>query len=263
MNDPVESNETKQCPHCAKIILKKAKICKHCKKSVEMAECPFCAELNLKDAEVCVHCSSRLVKLVENHSTKKQKVDEGGRSLVWVFAVVLLFVGGVFGYVQIQKLGAKRINVEQTEAAKKDERARVSSAGNWSKKALSMSWYEAKVYCADLNEGGHSDWRLPTISELRTLINDCPATETGGECKVTDSCLSYDNCCNGVCSGCFNSSDGRYSKLGDADLLWSSSVTSDVDDVAWCVHFGSGLVSYSFKSGGFDNHYGFNVRCVR
>ena len=263
MNNPVENNETKQCPHCAKIILKKAKICKHCKKSVEMAECPFCAELNLKDAEVCVHCGSLLVKPPEKHSTEQKKVDSGGRSLVWIFAVVLLFAGGVFGYVKTQKVDAKKIKAEQTEAVKKEEKVGVTSAGNWSKKAVSMSWDEAKAYCEGINEDGHSDWRLPTISELRTLIKDCPATEFGGECKVTDYCLSYDNCCIGACSGCSGSSDGRYSKLGDTDLLWSSSETSDVDGVVWRVYFGSGLVSYSSKSGGLDSHYGFNVRCVR
>lgn len=99
-----------------------------------------------------------------------------------------------------------------------------SSDLKWSKIAPKpMMWNEAKKYCENLNEDGYSDWELPTISELRTLIKNCPLTEAGGECKVTDSCLSYKNCRNNACSGCSGASDGRYSKLGDTGWLWSSS----------------------------------------
>ena len=65
------NNESISCPHCGEQILKKALICKHCKKSVEMAECPFCAELNLKDAKMCKHCDSNLEKSAEHSSSKK------------------------------------------------------------------------------------------------------------------------------------------------------------------------------------------------
>ena len=34
----------------------------------------------------------------------------------------------------------------------------------------SMLWDEANAYCAALVEGGHDDWVLPTIEELRSLI---------------------------------------------------------------------------------------------
>lgn len=55
---------------------------------------------------------------------------------------------------------------------------------SWSDKAIEkMNWDDAIKYCEDL--GG----RLPTIDELRTLIQNCPATETGGECGVTEGCL--------------------------------------------------------------------------
>ena len=39
----------------------------------------------------------------------------------------------------------------------------------WSEKATySMNWDKAKQYCENLDEGGHNDWRLPNIDELRT-----------------------------------------------------------------------------------------------
>jgi len=132
------------------------------------------------------------------------------------------------------------------------------SAGTWSKKAPNkMSWSDAKTYCANLNEDGYSDWRLPTISELRTLIQSCPATETGGACKVTNECLHYGNCRNDACYGCSFKSDGRYSKLGDTERFWSSSEQSDYTGSAWFVSFDIGDV---FNE---NDYHDLNVRCVR
>jgi len=132
----------------------------------------------------------------------------------------------------------------------------------WSKKApKSINWSDAKKYCENLVEDGYSDWRLPTISELRTLIKNCPATETGGECGVTDSCLSLRNCRNDACSGCSGSSDGKYSKLGDTECFWSFSEESDHAGFAWYVRFSNGYVSND--SDGNDKHYEVYVRCVK
>jgi hypothetical protein len=33
-----------------------------------------------------------------------------------------------------------------------------------------MTWYNAIEYCKNLNLGGHTDWRLPTIQELLNLL---------------------------------------------------------------------------------------------
>ena len=131
-------------------------------------------------------------------------------------------------------------------------------SGGWSKKAPdTMTWNKAKEYCENLNEDGYSEWRLPTISELRTLIKNCPATETGGACGVTDNCLSSDKCRNDACNGCKYFKDGRYSKLGDTGWFWSSSELSDYAYHAWDVGFDGGSVDAN------NEYNSFHVRCVR
>ena len=132
----------------------------------------------------------------------------------------------------------------------------------WSPKASStMNWSDAIDYCNNLTACGYSDWHLPTISELRTLIQNCSETQTGGSCGVTDSCLSYSECQNiSACNGCGFDDSGKYSKLGDDDdvwLWWSSSTRSDGTDGVWIVGFDYGYVGNGYKSNNF------NVRCVR
>ena len=114
------------------------------------------------------------------------------------------------------------------------------------------SWYTAKIYCENL--GG----RLPTISELRTLIQNCPGAETDGECSVTDSCLS-EGCWNDACSGCEYDESGKYSVFGDTSWFWSSSEVSDETGSIWRVIFLYGSIVNCDKDLGLVT----NVRCVR
>ena len=130
----------------------------------------------------------------------------------------------------------------------------------WSGKSTeTMLWADAVNYCKDMNEGGFSDWRLPTISELRTLIQNCSKTERGGTCGVTDDCLSYSECRNDDCGGCRidENNPGQYSKFGESGWFWSSSTRSDSTDIAWFVDFYGGYVGNASKDLGYD------VRCVR
>ena len=136
-----------------------------------------------------------------------------------------------------------------------------SSGLIWSaRSSSSYTWSNAVSYCDNLTEGGYSDWHLPNINELRTLIKNCAGSQTGGSCAVQDpSCLSsscYSSSC--YCSYMENNG-GYYSKLGDDDTvyLWSSSPRSDDTGDAWIVIFYYGYVSYYYKA-----DYS-NVRCVR
>ncbi len=115
-----------------------------------------------------------------------------------------------------------------------------------------LTWKGATDYCK--NMGG----RLPTISELRALVQECPATGPGGSCKVTDDCLSYNDCRDFECIGCVLSTDGKYSALGDIGWLWSSSTPSEDSFGVWSLRFDYALVAYSRKN--FDKRH---ARCVK
>ncbi len=114
-----------------------------------------------------------------------------------------------------------------------------------------MTHFKAPAYCED------NGWHLPTISELRTLIRNCPDTENDSTCGVTDSCLSHADCWNDTCFGCSEDDSGKYSVFGDTSSFWSSSVLSDNTDGAWGVTFRHGSVDGSYRN--YDGY----VRCVR
>lgn len=109
----------------------------------------------------------------------------------------------------------------------------------------------AEDYCSSVTATGAS-WRLPTISELRSLIRGCESTELGGICGVTDACVS-ESCRNEFCDGCSSGggpSDGRYWPAGIVgsshhwkETYWTS--TGDEPDYVWVVNFGGGLVAMS------------------
>ncbi len=94
---------------------------------------------------------------------------------------------------------------------------------------LKGDWDEAMAYCKSLELGGFSDWRLPGVQELYTLVDinrDDPAITTSIKYSIGED-------------------------------YWSSSVcVSDLSD-AWLVYFEDGGVNHYAKSR--DRH----VRCVR
>ena len=121
-----------------------------------------------------------------------------------------------------------------------------------------MKWQEAIDYCNNLTLNDHSDWHLPTISELRSLIRRCPDTELGGSCDVTDACLSAD-CWDSQCAGCPGGQGCYWPDEMQGYCVWHYSSSSHAGDSAnaWCVAFYHGDVDNLRK----DNNT--EVRCVR
>ena len=114
----------------------------------------------------------------------------------------------------------------------------------WSARSLdSLEWENAVSYCKNLTELGYSDWRLPTVNELRTLIQNCSYTETGGSCEITDECLAeemenWDEYAAQY-SGYYlpDTIHCAFNKIDDHDdRLWSSILSWDPEQ-AWLVSF--------------------------
>ena len=103
------------------------------------------------------------------------------------------------------------------------------------------TWHEANEYCENVIWAGYNDWRLPTISELRTLIRGCPFTETGGPCGVTDECYWWSCLDYRFCPGCpllEGPNDGRYAVSGCGDYCyWQTWSSTTYNDTAWFVNF--------------------------
>ncbi len=125
-----------------------------------------------------------------------------------------------------------------------------------------MIWQDALAYCDSLNVGGRDDWRLPSIDELRTLIQGCSSSEGGGACNVSDSCTAP-WCNNGACGGCSYrrgpAPSGMYIQVdldGPVHDVWSSTA-ADLN-TAWRVNFNLGDV-VAYDKGAAHN----TARCVR
>ena len=90
------------------------------------------------------------------------------------------------------------------------------------------NWQGAIDYCQNLNLAGHSDWRLPSFDELRTIVdkNNHPAIKS--EFKNTAS-----------------------------DVYWSSTPVAGNSYYAWGIYFDGGYES------SYDKDANVYVRCVR
>ena len=96
--------------------------------------------------------------------------------------------------------------------------------------ASSYTWASAATYCNNLVLAGPNNWRLPTIQELQTIVDESrvnPAIDTTA----------------------FPSTPAQY--------FWSSSPYAGDSSDAWVVDFHLGYVYHD------DVGYTYRVRCVR
>jgi len=137
-----------------------------------------------------------------------------------------------------------------------------------------VAWINAVSYCQNLDLSG-TGWRLPNISELRSLVRNCGPIEADGACGVQDECPACgagtdDPCLSSSCwgdascnpSSCANNGGptGCYwpQQLGGTcGWYWSSSIVEDTPSFAWGAYFNNGQVHYGYK----DDHS--LLRCVR
>ena len=93
----------------------------------------------------------------------------------------------------------------------------------------SATWQDALIYCEELTLGGISDWRLPNIRELKSIVDDSISVP--------------------AISSVFQNFTSNY--------YWSSTTYASDSSVAWGVYFDYG------DNGWYDKTYGHRVRCVR
>ena len=121
-------------------------------------------------------------------------------------------------------------------------------------------WSNGAEYCENLEFGGYTDWRLPNLDELRTLVSEskCPKIALNGKCKASekDDCLSK-SCRTEETCGNSGTDCGRF--IEDGRLLSSSHLT-EYPEKSWYVNFDWGEVDYSWPD---DLDYSGKVRCVR
>ena len=98
-------------------------------------------------------------------------------------------------------------------------------------KTKQMLWGSSISYCESLTLGGYSDWRLPNINELKTII------DTSG----VSPAISY-----------------HFENVSSDDYYWSSTTSSSYKYSAFVVYSANGFVFISPK-----NYSSFLVRCVR
>lgn len=111
--------------------------------------------------------------------------------------------------------------------------ADVNGDGQVSPGGDALVWCEALNYCDSLDFAGHSDWRLPNIVELQSIVDygrSSPSIDS------TFSCLDQ--------------------------YYWSSTTHLETPDNAWGVGFTSGYVGVRMKTGDIDFSFNF-VRAVR
>jgi len=122
--------------------------------------------------------------------------------------------------------------------------------------STTVPWYSGKKYCESLQLEGYTDWRLPTIDELRTIVYDCPSTEPRGACQASEFC-NNDGC---ICGSCESKSRcNRNNNLsGLCTRAWSTTEMEWNSERVFYLDFNGGAVDVVEKA-----KASFLVQCVR
>ncbi|MDQ7830795.1 MAG: DUF1566 domain-containing protein [Desulfovibrionaceae bacterium] len=96
---------------------------------------------------------------------------------------------------------------------------------------VARTWHEAATYCQDLDVGGYTDWRLPLIKELLSIV------DAGRSAPAINPV---------------------FTSSSSSDIYWSATEYASSSGYAWGVNFYAGASVYNAKTLG-----GSKVRCVR
>jgi hypothetical protein len=127
------------------------------------------------------------------------------------------------------------------------------------------TWANAMNRCAAAASSTGLNWRLPNITELRSLLRGCPDTVAGGACPVSPQCSNTDDqiCWLDSCGGCsYAGGPGLVGTYRDPCIQggytdWSSTEAVDNPEAVWVVNHIYGEVTVTSKT---ESKFG---RCVR
>jgi len=121
-----------------------------------------------------------------------------------------------------------------------------------------INWNDAEQDCQVLSTTDYSDWRMPTIDELRTLVRDCPQTAPGGTCPASESCSlntclgNYGDCtCEPKTQSCDYLPEPLKKAWSCHAFYWSSTTVTHKDwgelNQAWGINFTSASITTKTK----------------
>lgn len=122
----------------------------------------------------------------------------------------------------------------------------------WSSKTELFGAEEKAAYCQGIIDGYSGDWHMPTIDELRTLVKSCDKIKPDGTCPVTAENNSSEGFNDDSCS--CNDTSSINSKLGDGEILWSSTKSSNETE-SWYIDFSNATLSFGLDENGI-------IRCA-
>ncbi len=149
---------------------------------------------------------------------------------------LFVFVFPLFCFADFKKNGDGTITDNDTSLIWLLETADIDTDGDVDVDDL-VNWENALIYCENLTFAGESDWRLPTINELQSIVDYT---------RPKDPYI-YPNF-----------------KTTESHFYWTSTTIADATDHVWVVYFRDGVVMGKPKDNTVNNiNNTFYVRAVR
>ena len=167
--------------------------------------------------------------------------------------IALLLFSIVFSCLSVYAETKQPEQAKTVPAAEK--KAEPAKQLQWAKYPIfTATWEKAHEYCENLEESGFKDWRLPSIDELRSIVQKCPETAAGGKCLISDKNgkLSLNDYSKQDCRGCRR---GGFNLPGNG-WFWSASQMTGTDHF-WVISFKNTRISNANKA------VPYNAYCVR